>query len=226
MINWLKNKILNVPIYLIISFIFFSLLFILIPQIDIFVAKLFYNSESFYSFPFYKTPLEQFLYHSVKPIIIVFTLTSILIYLFNRVTFKNIFNLNTKAIIFIILTVSIAPGLIVNALLKENWGRPRPAQIKQLGGSMDFSPAFIPTKQDGYSFSSGHTAAAFSLIGFALLAKKRKKLYLNLAFTYGAIISLTRMAVGGHFLSDVVTSFFIVYITTLILFGLLIKGKG
>ena len=223
--NILNIKILNVPLSLLISFIIFSLIFIFFPQIDIFVAKLFYNPDSFYSFAFYKTPLEQFLYHSVKPIVIVIILSSLCIYLFNKLMKKHIFNLNTKAMIFIILTVSIAPGLIVNAILKENWGRPRPAQIKELGGTMNFSPAFIPTKQDGYSFSSGHTAAAFSLIGFALLAKKRKKFYLTLVFVYGVVISLTRMAVGGHFLSDVVTSFFIVYITTLILYGLIIKGK-
>jgi len=223
--NILNIKIFNVPVFLILSFIFFSLTFILFPQIDIFVAKLFYNPNSFYSFPFYRTPLEQFLYHSVKVIVIISTLGSICIYLFNKLAKKNILNLNTKAIVFIILTVSVAPGLIVNAFLKENWGRPRPAQIKELGGSMTFSPAFIPTNQNGYSFSSGHVAAAFSLTGFALLARKRKKIYLTFVFIYGITIALTRMAVGGHFLSDVLTSFFIVYISTLILYGLIIKGK-
>ncbi|MDA3909420.1 MAG: phosphatase PAP2 family protein [Sulfurimonas sp.] len=46
-----------------------------------------------------------------------------------------------------------------------------------------------------------------------------------LALTFGTSVSLARMAAGGHFLSDVVTSFFIVYITTHILYKLIFKEE-
>lgn len=125
--------------------------------------------------------------------------------------------------LYILLFLTVAPLLIVNTTLKENWGRARPAQTVQFGGQKEFTPAFIISDQGGYSFSSGHTAAAFSLLGFALLAKRRQKLLINIALTYGALVSIARMAAGGHFLSDVVTSFFIVYISIHILYKLIFK---
>ena len=76
--------------------------------------------------------------------------------------------------------------------------------------------------QGGYSFSSGHAAAAFSLLGFALLAKRRRNFWITLALSYGAFVGVARMAAGGHFLSDVVTSFFIVYIFTYMFYSMLI----
>ncbi len=219
----MNNKFLNVPLYIWISFIVLSLVFIFIPEIDIYVSSLFYNGSIF---PANKTWLEQLLYHSIKPVIISLSLLTAFIYAYNKITKKNVLNVSGRVVIFIFLTLSLAPGLIVNVFLKENWGRPRPNQTIEYGGNMHFTPAFIPTKQDGYSFSSGHTAAAFSLIGFALLASRRKKFWMSLVVTYGIAISIARMAAGGHFLSDVVTSFFIVYIATLILYGLIIKQKS
>lgn len=124
------------------------------------------------------------------------------------------------------LVLGIAPGLIVNVILKDNWGRPRPAQTIEFGGTMNFTPAYIPSKQDGYSFSSGHAAAAFSIMGFALLAKRRRKLWMSLALTYGTLVGIARMAAGGHFLSDVITSFFIVYIFTHIFYKLIFKEES
>lgn len=219
----MKNKFLNVPPYIWISFIVLSFIFVMFPEIDVYVSGLFYNGKSF---PANHSSIEQLLYHSIKPVIITFSLLTALIYAYNKITKKNILNVTGRVVVFLFLTLTIAPGLVVNLFLKEHWGRPRPNQTIEYGGNMHFTPAFIPTNQDGYSFSSGHTAAAFSLIGFALLAQRRKRFWITLVITYGILISVARMAAGGHFLSDVVTSFFIVYISTLILYGLLIKKKS
>ncbi len=218
--SYLTKKYINVKGYIWVSFLFSSLIFVFFPQIDIYVAKLFYDGKSF---PINKTPIEEFFYYSVKPIIFIFIFSSLFIYIYNKITKKNIFNITSKVILYILLVLSIAPGLIVNTTLKENWGRARPAQIKEFGGKKSFTPAFVLSNQNGYSFSSGHSAAAFSLIGFALLFKKRKKFWLYLSVSYGVAVSLARMAAGGHFLSDVVTSFFIVWIFTHIFYKLIFK---
>jgi len=86
-------------------------------------------------------------------------------------------------------------------------------------------PFWIISNQNGYSFSSGHTAAAFSLIGFALLFK-RYKFLMPLILVYATCVSLARMGAGGHFLSDVVTSFFIVWIFTHIFYKLIFKEES
>lgn len=216
----MNKKYLNVKLYFWLLFLVSSLIFISFPQIDIYIASLFFNGKSF---PLNGSWIEGILYHSVRPLIIIFALSSIIIFIYNYIKKKNLLGINSKAILFIVLFLTIAPALIVNATLKENWGRARPAQTINFGGQKEFTPAFIPSNQDGYSFSSGHTAAAFSLLGFALLAKKRKRLFISLVLVYGTLVSLARMAAGGHFFSDVVTSFFIVYISTHILYKLIFK---
>jgi lipid A 4'-phosphatase len=216
----MDKKILNVRVYFWLLFLCLSLLFILFPQIDLFVSNLFFDGKTF---PANGTWAEEFLYHSVKPIIIIFALSSLAIFLYNYFKKKSILNINAKVLLYIFLVLGVAPGLIVNVILKENWGRPRPAQCTQFGGKLNFSPPFIPTKQDGYSFPSGHSAAAFSLIGFALLAKRKRKYWISLALTYGVVVSIARIASGGHFFSDVVTSFFIVYIFTYIFHMLIVQ---
>lgn len=219
----MKNKFLNVQLYIWLAFVVLSLIFIFIPQVDIYVSNLFYNGETF---PANQTFLEEFFYRSVQPLILVFSISSLIIFIYNTITKKNILNINAKVILYLLLVLGIAPGLIVNVILKDNWGRPRPAQTIEFGGTMNFTPAYIPSKQDGYSFSSGHAAAAFSIMGFALLAKRRRKLWMSLALTYGTLVGIARMAAGGHFLSDVITSFFIVYIFTHIFYKLIFKEES
>jgi len=217
--SYLNKNYLNVKGYIWLLFVGLSILFISVPQIDMFVANLFYDGKSF---PLNKTPLEGFFYYSVKPLVVGFSILTIIIYLYNKITKKQILNINAKALLYILLTLGIAPGLVVNTTLKENWGRARPAQIKEFGGTKKFTPAFVISNQDGYSFSSGHTAAAFSLIGFALLFRKYKFL-MPLILIYATCVSIARMGAGGHFLSDVVTSFFIVWIFTHIFYKLIFK---
>lgn len=220
MINILNKKYFNVRLYIWMSFIVLSFIFIFFPQIDITLSAPFYNGENFYL----KGSLyERFFYNSVKILLILFTVGSFGIYIYNRIKKKNLLGIDSRVIIYIVLVLSIAPGLIVNATLKDHWGRARPAQIVQFGGDKEFTPAFIPSNQNGHSFSSGHTAAAFSFIGFALLAKRRRRFWMGLALAYGTLVSFARLIAGGHFFSDIVTSFFIVWIVTHLLYKLIFK---
>ncbi len=219
----MNKKILNVELYIWVLFLLASALFVLFPQVDIYISNLFYNGEEF---PLNGTTVEDLLYHSVRPVILVLAIGSLVIFFYNLVTKNNLLNINAKVMLYLLLVLSIAPGLVVNAMLKENWGRARPSQTIQYGGDKEFTPAFIMSNQGGYSFSSGHTAAAFSLMGFALLAKNRKRFWMILALTYGVLVSMARVGAGGHFFSDVVTSFFIVYIFTHILYKLLIEERS
>ncbi|MCX6076330.1 MAG: phosphatase PAP2 family protein [Campylobacterales bacterium] len=217
----MNTKYLNIKLYFWLLFFCASLIFIFFPQIDLYISSLFYDGKSF---PANGMWLEELFYYSVQPIIITFALVSLALFAYNFFTKKNILNMNAKVVLYLLLVLGVAPGLIVNVTLKDNWGRARPAEITNFGGTKEFTPAFIPSNQGGYSFSSGHAAAAFSLIGFALLSRKRKKFWMSLAFAYGVFVSLARMSAGGHFLSDVVTSFFIVTLFTYI-FHMLVLQK-
>jgi len=218
----MNRKILNVSLYIWMAFALLSAIFILFPQIDLYVSSLFFDGTKF---PFKRTWFEQLFFHSVRPMIITFSVISVAIFVYNFFMKKNILNINAKVLLYLILTLSIAPGLIVNATLKDNWGRARPNEVINFGGTKEFTPAFIPTNQGGYSFSSGHAAAAFSLMGFVVLASKRRKMWMAIVLSYASAMSLVRIAAGGHFLSDTVTSFFIVYISTSILYLLIFKKE-
>jgi len=218
----MNRKILNVSLYIWMAFALVSAIFVLFPQIDLYVSSLFFDGTKF---PFKRTWFEQLFFHSVRPMIITFSVISIAIFIYNYFMKKNILNINAKVLLYLILTLSIAPGLIVNATLKDNWGRARPNEVVNFGGTKEFTPAFIPTNQGGYSFSSGHAAAAFSLMGFVVLASKRRKMWMVIVLSYASAMSLVRVAAGGHFLSDTVTSFFIVYISTSILYMLIFKKE-
>ncbi|WP_457744975.1 phosphatase PAP2 family protein [Sulfurimonas sp.] len=220
MIQILNKNYFNVKLYMWISFLVLSIIFIIFPQIDISISKPFYDGTSFY---LKGSTFERFFYNSVKVLLPAFTVGTIGIYIYNRIKKTNILNLNTKVLIYILLVLSVAPGLIVNATLKDHWGRARPVQIKEFGGNKTFTPAFILSDQKGHSFSSGHTSAAFAFIGFALLATKRRTFWMSLAISYGILVSIARLIAGGHFFSDIITSFFIVWIVTHMLYKLIFK---
>ena len=202
-------------------FILTSAVWIFFPQIDLVCTNFFYVEGK--GFVFSNSILESFFYNSVKYILVVVNISAVVLWLYNRFSGRNILDFNGKKLLFVILVLAIGSGLIVNIILKENWGRPRPAQIVNFGGKMNFTPAFIPSSQDGYSFSCGHASAAFALIAYAMLAKRRKRLWMGIVLGYGVVIGAVRIAAGGHFLSDVVVSFFIMLIVSKMLYYLMFE---
>lgn len=108
----------------------------------------------------------------------------------------------------LLLTIIVGPGLLVNVIFKENWGRPRPRQTVELGGTMAYQPPLKPAfDQNGKSFPCGHCAAAFSLLALWFLFRRRRALaWISVigVLILGALVGVARMAAGGHFLSDVI----------------------
>src|SRR5437773_3148766 len=49
-----------------------------------------------------------------------------------------------RAAIFLIATLALAPGLMANVILKDFWGRPRPAEIQEFYGPEKFVPWWDP----------------------------------------------------------------------------------
>lgn len=112
---------------------------------------------------------------------------------------------------YVLLVFLLGPGLLVNALFKDHWGRARPVQVAQLGGTQVYTPPlYYVAGGDGRSFPSGHSAVGFAFIAFWFLLRRHRsgwaKLALAVALVFGCAIGLTRMAAGGHFLSDVMWS--------------------
>lgn len=113
----------------------------------------------------------------------------------------------------VFLTMALGPGLFVNTIFKDHWGRPRPRQVTELGGTMNYQCFYERgTPGRGKSFPCGHSSMGYYFIVLYFLAKRRHKVLALLAFAgtaaYGTLIGVARMAAGAHFASDVLWSAF------------------
>ena len=120
--------------------------------------------------------------------------------------------------VFLVLLLIAGPGLVVNVLLKDTQGRPRPREVIEFGGKHHFSQ--IWQKGDtgkNSSFPSGHASAGFYLMApWFLLRRKNPSLavgWLLFGLSYGSLVGTARIMQGGHFLSDVVWAGGLVYLT-------------
>lgn len=130
--------------------------------------------------------------------------------------------------IYVLLVFVLGPGLFVNALFKDNWGRPRPVQVEQLGGHATYvPPVYFVADGEGRSFPSGHSSVGFAFIAFWFLWRKQRPQWANTALVAailsGSVIGLTRMAAGGHFLSDVIWSAWVVLFVAWLLYYPLLR---
>lgn len=130
-----------------------------------------------------------------------------------------------KPAFYLGLTLLLGSGMISNALFKDHWGRPRPKEIIQFGGKEPFASFYQPrfnTEDKDKSFPSGHATCGFYFLAVYYLGKKRRSkrtqsLGIFLTLVLGGALSFTRMAQGGHFFSDVLFSFFIMWATSALL---------
>ena len=123
-----------------------------------------------------------------------------------------------------LLTFVIGCGLIIDKSLKEHWGRPRPKQIVEFGGKQQFrsfyQPNFFHQPEPSKSFPSGHCSMGFLFFSVALVALRLGKrwlfwLALITTLVLGTLLGYARMALGGHFFSDVIWSAMIMWCTAL-----------
>ena len=114
--------------------------------------------------------------------------------------------LSTRFSVFVIAIFLLGPGMLVNGVLKTFWGRVRPRHLVEFGGKHDFTAWWDPTGAcvRNCSFVSGETSSAFAVLALAALVPSPLR-YTAIAasIVYGIVIGLVRIAVGAHFLSDV-----------------------
>jgi lipid A 4'-phosphatase len=113
-------------------------------------------------------------------------------------------------VVFLLSTLVLGPLLLVNVILKNSWGRPRPVEVDLFGGEAPYVEVWRITDwcADNCSFVSGEASSAIWLVAVALVLPKSVRVPATVvAIVYALLLSLNRIAFGGHFLSDVVISF-------------------
>lgn len=116
---------------------------------------------------------------------------------------------------YVLALSALGPGLLVNGILKSNWGRARPATVEGLGGTALFTPPHVISDQcvRNCSFVSGEVAGATALaVAIWMLAGRLAPRLPRggvpalrvMAVALPVLIAYQRIATGRHFLSDAI----------------------
>ena len=116
--------------------------------------------------------------------------------------------------VFVLLTVVAGPGVLINFIFKDHWGRPRPRDVIELGGQLPYAPAPL-RGEGGKSFPCGHCSVGFLYgVGWFLWRRSRPSwaaASLGIGLLAGTALGIGRLAAGGHFASDTVWSAFLAF---------------
>src|SRR5262245_11381118 len=118
-----------------------ALIFSAFPGIDLWVSHLFYQGNGKFALakPGYGAVLSTLL--RIISALVCFAAVAgfVLLAFFNR----KLMGLGLIAWAYIALCAAIGPGVVANLGFKDHWGRARPSQITEFGGSKSFTPALL-----------------------------------------------------------------------------------
>jgi|WetSurMetagenome_2_1015567.scaffolds.fasta_scaffold33006_2 lipid A 4'-phosphatase len=185
---------------------------------DLRLAQLFYSSEKGWLWKDIQPWDFLYRYGTILPIALAvsgFLMATYSMFSHKLVHWKNAF-------VFLAVLMILGPGILVNAVFKDHWGRPRPAEVETFGGTQKYLPVWERGNagQDK-SFPCGHASAGFFLFApFFFLRKTSPKwawVFLWVGMIYGVVMGIGRMAQGGHFATDVLWAGGMVYLLGLVL---------
>ncbi len=221
---WINNYLVNISL---IITAFLTFLLILFPEVDISFSQLFFSESGFI---YHENFLVYQLYALLPLLTKLFTLVCLLYLVYLIVKYRSYKRILRSGVFFLVIAAAISPGLVVNEVFKENFGRARPRHIEEFNGKREFTGAFTMSDQckRNCSFSSGHAAMGYFLTAIAYTTNL---LYFNriylIGIVFGSLVGLSRIVMGGHFLSDVLASAFVVLFldhVIFILWQMLIKN--
>ena len=206
-------------IWLLASTLLVSAVFTSFPQIDIYVSSLFYSG----GFWLHDHWLAQAVRHGLIYLMYAFAAGTLVAFLYARIRKKP-----AKSLGYGVAVIVAGPLLLVNAVLKNNWGRARPADITYFGGEKAFTPAYQFSYQceTNCSFTSGEGAGIATLailVAFWAWPRLVRHQRILLSTALGGLVTVgagLRVAVGRHFLSDTLLSILFCALVAVAIYGL------
>jgi len=131
-----------------------------------------------------------------------------------------------RAALLMLVTLALGPGVLANLVLKDYWGRARPLDVVEFGGTYPFIPWWDPRGdcRINCSFVAGEPSGAFwTLAPAALTPPQWRLLAYGGALAFGAAVGLLRIAGGGHFFTDVAFAGVLVFLLIWVTHGLLFR---
>ncbi|WP_430256826.1 phosphatase PAP2 family protein [Neorhizobium sp. DAR64872/K0K18] len=188
-----------------------SVLFLAMPEIDVKFSRLFYHGRSFPMAHFSSLQLLRALNDWIGGIILLMSLV-----LLSVEKLRRRLRVSKSDALVPILTYGIGTWAVVNATLKETFGRARPRSIEEFGGTSVFTKVWEMSEAcaSNCSFTSGEAAGAAAMLSVMFILPKTTqaiRVVVGVSISIlAAAISLNRVAFGAHFLSDIVLSALIV----------------
>lgn len=179
-------------------------------SLDIAIEHLFYNPED----PENPWPLGDFwlwrlFYDAAFPSVIATAVIALALFLSSfLVRSKTQFRFRALYVISVIL---LGPVVMVNLVLKDHWGRPRPKEIVEFNGQYDYQPPAVISETGGKSFVCGHCSSGYMFFALYFILQKMRNIALLCTILYSLLMGFVRMSAGGHFISDVLWSGYVVF---------------
>jgi lipid A 4'-phosphatase len=213
----LKNRFHCIPGCIVLS-LFAALVFSVYPQVDVWVSHVFYANDGI--FPANEMWLVKVFYLGTPWAGRVLFVGSIFLLTVAVLMPSRVSRRNWRRASAFVAVVVLGIGLLVHTVLKDGMGRPRPRDVQAFAGPAAFVPVFVPSQfcQTNCSFVSGHAAVGFALMSLGMFGIRRKRqFWLVTGLFVGGLIGLTRVAQGGHFLSDIVFSLIAIWFSHLLI---------
>lgn len=182
-----------------------------VSDLDIRVASWFYYPEN----PDQPWPLKQLAFVKVMfdyAFEFLVTLSILALFIFLASFFNPFCKTWRYKALYVVLLVALGPGLVVNLIFKDHWGRPRPVHIQEFGGQYQYIPPGKMGNTPDKSFVCGHCSVGYAFFAVYFLAQNHKLIYFLLTLAFAWSMGFTRMAAGGHFISDVLWSGYLVFL--------------
>lgn len=184
-----------------------SALFLAFPAIDMWFSALFYRPGS--GFPMAKLEALTWLRGLGDRLVLLAVVAMAVAIAVKLAAPTRRTMLRPRHMLFVFSTLVIAPGILVNVILKSNWGRPRPVAVDAFGGEFPFVRVWEITDYcaRNCSFVSGEASSALWAVTLALFFPPSWRApVVMVLLTLAVLLSFNRIAFGGHFLSDVILS--------------------
>lgn len=189
-----------------------GLVFWLFPGIDLAVSRYFFDGIGFPVASNRGVEALRVTLYTAEDITFVLTLALLIVTLWRR---APIMGLVSRDWGFQLTVFVLGPGVLANLILKRLWGRARPWRVTEFGGTAQFTPPWQITDQcqANCSFISGEMSGATALMIALLMILAANRIWMGesiyrlgqtVALALPLVTAWQRVAVGRHFLSDVV----------------------
>jgi len=198
-----------------------GIVFGIYPELDLKLAALFYDPST-KSFPLTLDGWASLARDAAMWVVWAIALPAIVAIVIKLLRPDRPLLISGRAIVFLLLTLTMSAGVLTNLTFKSYWGRPRPVVVTEFSGGLPFKAWWDPRGgcDHNCSFFSGEGATAFWTFAPAVLAPPPwRPLAYAAATVFGIVTSVLRMAFGGHFFSDVAVAGLVTFLVIWVVHG-------